>query len=268
MKKPSLIRFGCHAFLNSKPISDFLFQHRKDLNLDLRLDHPARLADALRRGELDLAFIPSIEYLNIPGAMIVPGISIASNGAVKTVLLVCKKKLEDVRSIALDERSRTSVILLKLILRNRHLTSCFFYPMPPNMDAMLEDNDAGLIIGDAAFGAHGRGMEIYDLSSEWFRMTRMPFVHAIIAASPGFMVNPELAHGLQEAKRTAKARSREIAVEESIKLGVPVEECLDYLQNKIIYDLGPRELEGLKKFYAMAVESGLAAAELPELRFA
>ncbi|MBI5185843.1 MAG: menaquinone biosynthesis protein [Nitrospinae bacterium] len=268
MKKSSPIRFGCHAFLNSKPISDFLFQHRKDLNLDLRLDHPARLADALRRGELDLAFIPSIEYLNIPGALIVPDISIASNGAVKTVLLVCKKKLEDVRSIALDERSRTSVILLKLILKDKNITSCFFYLMPPNINAMLENNDAGLIIGDAAFAAHGRGMEIYDLSSEWFRMTQMPFVHAIIAASQGFRVNSELTHGLREAKRTAKIRACEIAGEESKKLGVSFEECLDYLQNKIIYDLGPRELEGLKKFYAMAAESGQAPAELPELRFA
>lgn len=235
--------------------------------MDVRLDYPARLADALRAGELDLAFIPSIEYLNIPNGLIVPDISISSYGAVKTVLLVCKKKLADVRSIALDERSRTSVVLLKLIMRERGVTSCSYYPVAPEIDAMLERYDAALLIGDAAFGVGGYGIETYDLSSEWFRMTRMPFVHAIIVASPGFSVDARLMAGFQEAKRTGKKRAREIAEEESKKLGVPIEECLDYLQNKIIYDLGPKELEGLKKFFTMAAESGLVAEKYPGLRF-
>ncbi len=262
-----LTRFGCHRFLNSRPFSDYLFEYRQDFGIEVRFDHPARLADALKEGALDLALIPSIEYLNFPDGRIIPDMSISSSGVVKTVLLVCRTKLEEVKSIALDERSRTSVVLLKLILKDKGVCPESFMPMAPDIQAMLKRSDAALVIGDAAFGLDGYGVEIYDLSSEWFRMTRKPFVHAIIVASPHAHISSNLMEGIRRAKRVDQGRIRRIAEEESLKLNISVEECVDYLTNKIICNLGPKEIEGLNEFYAMAVENKLIDPKSKALRF-
>ncbi len=235
--------------------------------MDIRFDHPAKLADALKAGELDLAFIPSIEYLLIPDARIIPDISIASKGKVKTVLLVCAKKLEEVRSIAVDERSRTSVVLLKLILKTKGLDHIFFQPMPPDLDSMLKENDAALVIGDAAFGLDQIGSEVYDLSSLWYRLTKKPFVHAMIVALPGVRIPARVLEGLQEAKSSAHLRIPEIARQESQKLKISVGECADYLEHKIIYDLGPEEIEGLKEFFERSVNMRLINSSSTTLRF-
>ena len=261
------IRFGCHRFFNSRPFTDYLSEHQKEFGLEIRFDHPARLADGLRQGELDVAFIPSIEYPNIPGGKILPGISISSRKTVKTVLLVCGKKLEDVKTIAVDFRSRTSVVLLKIILEERGLPSPVFSPMPPDIHAMLKGNDAALVIGDAAFGIKDFGLESYDLSSEWFRITGRPFVHAVMVASPQAILPPALLQGLQQAKTLDPRKLREIALEESKKLGISLEEGTDYLTNQILYHLGREECEGLEKFLRMAWEKGFLDAPPPPLRF-
>ena len=267
MYNHNLTRFGCHRFLNSRLFSDYLLEHRHDLHLDIRFDHPAGLADALKAGNLDIAFIPSIEYPNIPKGRIVPDISISSIGVVKTVLLICAKKLDKVQSIAVDDRSRTSVVLLKIILENWGIRHCAFSPMPPDINFMLDRSDGALVIGDAAFGADGSGLYTYDLSSEWFRLTKKPFVHAIIVAAAGSRIKPDLLEGLERAKSVCQERMGRIVHEESAKLHITVEECEDYLMNKIIYNLGPGEIDGLKKFYEMAAEYGFINFKSPILHF-
>jgi len=261
------IRFGCHRFLNSRPFADYLFEHQRELCLDIRCDTPASLADALKTGALDLAVIPSIEYLRIPGARIIPDFSIASNGSVKTVLLVCGKTLNKVETIAIDQRSRSSVVLLKLFLRDKGVGPVALSTLSPDVSSMLAKHDAALIIGDAAFHAPALGIETYDLGSEWFRMTGQHFVHALMAASPNASINPRLLRGIQEAKKEGRQKTEQIAREESRRLGVPLKDCRDYLRNKIIYDLGPEEMSGLRQFYKMAIDNGLAPSSPGALRF-
>lgn len=267
MNSSHLIRFGSHRFLNSRPFSDYLLEKQKTFGLDVRFDHPAKLADALKAGQLDLAFIPSVEYLNIPNGRIVPDICISSKGAVKTVLLVCRRELMEVKSIAVDERSRTSVALLRLILENRGVKSYDFYPAFPDIETMLKNYDAALVIGDAAFGAQGQGLETYDLSAEWFRLTQKPFVHALIVGAPHFEIDPELLKGLKQAKKLDSGKILKIAKEESGKIGISVNECVNYLKENIHYELGSKEIEGLKRFFEMLGESGFVKIKDRSLRF-
>ena len=113
MKK---IKFGCHNFLNSKPILIPLIE-KNIRNLEIIQESPAVLASLLRRKKLDLSFVPSIEYAKNSDYLLVNNISISSLGAVNTVLLTSKTKMEDIKTVAADNRSLSSIVLLKVLFK-------------------------------------------------------------------------------------------------------------------------------------------------------
>ena len=128
--------------------------------------------------------IPSVEYFKSADRYrLVPGVCIASQGEVGTVLFLTKKPIHEIRSIAADNRSRTSVALLKILFSFRSDLS--IHPFPPDLDLMLVDHSAALIIGDSAFKLRNldSSITVYDLSEEWFRQTGKTFVHAVVALS-------------------------------------------------------------------------------------
>ena len=115
MKK---IKFGCHNFLNSKPILIPLIE-KNIRNLEIIQESPAVLASLLRRKKLDLSFVPSIEYAKNSDYLLVNNISISSLGAVNTVLLTSKTKMEDIKTVAADNRSLSSIVLLKVLFKEK-----------------------------------------------------------------------------------------------------------------------------------------------------
>jgi|SRR5581483_1288322 len=252
------IRLGAVSYLNTGPLVAGLDM---DARFTLRFDVPSRCAALLHDNKVDLGLIPSIEYLTRPDYQIVPGVAIASDGPVASVAVFSRKPMTQVSSIALDTSSRTSVALLKILCARWFEIAPVFEPMPPDMDAMLSRCDAALIIGDnALFADHERlGLEKIDLGEEWIGMTGLPFVYAFWAGRP-HVVSPDAVAALNAAPARGLAVAEAVAARyfpadvEKIRRGA------DYLRENIKYTLGPREVEGLQRFFTLAAELGLVPA--------
>lgn len=235
--------------------------------LEIRTDSPARLADRLSNGELDLAMIPAVEYLKHADRLcLVPDISISSRDKVGSVLLASKVPLNAIRSLALDDRSRTSVALLRILYSKVFSTELKFAKWEPDLEKMLNDHDAALIIGDQALGTSLEGISIYDLSEEWFHKTGKTFVHAVIAVRDDIGLDSDVIQALLDAKQEGLQNLESIVQTQADKTGHPVSLLRDYLENKIRYDLGEEEMEGLKHFQSLCREFDVIPEKF-ELRF-
>jgi chorismate dehydratase len=250
------IRIGAVNYLNTKPLIC-------DLDLlapeaELVLDLPSRLADRLADGGLDVALIPVIEYFRAGGYTVVPNVAIATRGPVLSVTLFSRKPWPDIRRVALDVGSRTSAALTEAILRRRYDVRPEVLPLAMDQAAEDADADAVLLIGDRAMRACLPGFAFaFDLGQEWFDWTGLPFVFAVWAVRPGVDLGG-VPQALAEAKRRGLAQAGLIAQREAPGLGLDAGFCRRYLSTILHFDLGPRELAGLRHFYALACDLGLA----------
>jgi chorismate dehydratase len=254
------LRLGVVSYLNAEPLVYGLDQ---DPAFDLQRDVPSRVAERLHAGEIDLGMIPSIEYARGDYA-VVPGVAIASRGAVRSVRLLMQRPLPHLRRVALDRSSRTSQALLKVLLRERLGRDPEYVQMPPDPGAMLASADAALLIGDPALYLDLPG-ETLDLGEEWTRVTGRPFVYAFWAGPLG-VVDAASVVRLQEAmRRGVEGISRIAAAYNGLGAGQAARSEA-YLRTNIVYRLGDDELQGLREFYRRASALGLIPRQ-PELRF-
>jgi len=264
-----MIRFGLHDFLNAQPLLVPLLGAQKELGLEIVRAVPSALAEKLKGRELDLAMIPTIEYLKEAARYrLIPGIAIASCGEVGTVLLVSKVAVENIKTLALDERSRTSVALLNILFSDRFPKDIKFTSTPPDLKSMLRDHDAALIIGDQAFSLPElpSATKVHDLSQEWFLETKKTFVHAVVAVREGVVLPEKICARIQSAKEEGLRKIAAIARQHVTSSGLDLHTLEDYLRNKIIYDLGSRELEGMALFRDKCFEMGMIMQK-HEIRF-
>jgi chorismate dehydratase len=251
------IRIGAVNYLNTKPLIHDL-DTLAGASAELILDYPSRLADDLRAGRLDVALIPVIEYFRAGDYTLVPDIAIASHGPVLSVTLFSRVPWRDIRSVALDEGSRTSATLTQVLLHARYGVRADIRPLPLDRSAEDVDADAVLLIGDRAMHACLPGFRhAFDLGQEWHDWTGLPFVYAAWAVRPGVDLGP-VAGALYEAKRRGVAQVGPIAAREAPRLGLDAGFCRRYLANIIRFDLGPPELAGLRHYCTLAGELGLA----------
>lgn len=255
----SPLRLGVVSYLNAAPTVHGL---AADDRFHIVRDVPSRIAARLHAGEIDLGLIPSIEYAEGDYA-IVPGIAIASRGPVRSVTLLYRGRLEDVRRVAVDTSSRTSAALVRVLLRERLGRDPEFAAMPPDVPVMLNAADAALVIGDPALYYEGDVASL-DLGAEWTERTGHPFVYAFWAGRRG-VVDADGVARLQAALAAGLGAVGEIAASYN---GHPERAALNesYLRGNITYELGDRELAGLREFYARAHAREIIA-RIPELRF-
>src|SRR6185503_19068596 len=141
---------------------------------------PARCAQLLSQNEVDAALVPVIEYQRIPGGALVPDVCVGSQNEVLSVVLVSKNtQLENIRSVALDESSRTSATLVKVIFREFLEGEPEWTTRAPDLAEMLEKNDAALIIGDPGMAFPRHGLNVWDMASLWKEYTGLGFVFAM-----------------------------------------------------------------------------------------
>ena len=252
---PGRIRIGAVEYLNSKPLICDLEQLAPEA--ELILDLPSRLADQLAAGTLDVALIPVIEYFRGQDYSLLPNMAIASRGPVLSVTVFSRKPWAEMKTLALDEGSRTSAALTQVLLR-RYGAKPKLLPLPIDQAAEEVEADAVLLIGDRAMRAALPGFAFsYDLGQEWFDWTGLPFVFAAWAVRPGADLG-EVAEALTEAKRRGLARVAQIAYQEAVRLELDAAFCRRYLTNIIRFDLGQAEIAGLRRFHELAAEIGLA----------
>ncbi len=251
------IRVGAVNYLNTKPLIEGLTDFAPEIALSLEL--PSRLADQMSSGELDIGLIPVIEYFRAENYSFIPGVSIASRGAVLSVTLFSRVPWPEIRTVALDEGSRTSAALTQILLSKRYGITPQIDPLPINMEADDLTTDAVLLIGDRAMRACLPGFEYaYDLGQEWTDWTGLPMVFALWAVRDGVELSQKTVAAFGKAKAFGLSRAGQIAAREAPHLGLDSGYCRRYLTNIIHYDLGTRELAGLARYYSLAVELGLA----------
>jgi chorismate dehydratase len=269
---------GAVSYLNTRPLVHGL----AGPGIDLRFDLPSRLADGLAAGRYDVALIPSIELFRAADYTVVSDACIGCRGPVMSVKLFFRTAPERVRTLAIDEGSRTSVALTSILLAERFGVRPRTELLP--IGGRLGDTaaDAVLVIGDRALGGRAGGQGgrasdssplgdggsfqlVWDLGDEWCRWTGLPFVFAVWAARPGIEATALAA--LETALAAARDRGRRalagIAAAEAAGHGLTVDQCLGYLRDNLHYDLGPREREALGLFRARAAALGLLPSAAP-----
>ena len=254
------IRVGAVTYLNARPLVVALAE--LDARFEIVTDYPSRLADALAAGQLDVAMIPSIEYSRNPDFSIISDACIACDGPVRSVKLYGRVPVEDVHSLALDEGSRASAVLARILLKERFGVTPRLLPL--KIGAALSDTsaDAVLLIGDRGMTPASGAFEfVWDLGEEWSRWMGLPFVFSLWVARPGVDLRG-VAQILAAARDAGLTRLAEIARREAPLIGIPETDCLSYLRDHLEFRLGRRQRLGLEQFFALAARMRLAPPDV------
>jgi chorismate dehydratase len=259
----NVVRLGAVEYLNARPLVRGLAGSPR---FTIRFDVPSTCASLLHAGAIDVGLIPSIEYLRgpVPYA-IVPRIAIASHGRVASVAIYTTRAMADVRTLALDTSSRSSVALARVLCARAFQIAPAWQPHPPDLEGMLAVADAALIIGDNALFLDGgdvivKGRRVtvqkIDLGEVWTETTGLPFVYAFWAGRPdvldGAAIEALLAakhEGIGSLEAVARAYFPDAPDRQAVGAR--------YLRDNIRYDLGDSERAGLEAFYRYAAEAGV-----------
>jgi chorismate dehydratase len=266
----SRLRISTISFLNTVPLM-WDFEHGSaGAAFDISYTVPSACAAELRAGSADIGIIPVAAYTQIPDLAIIPGVAIAARRPVRSILLVSKVPLEKVDSVALDTSSMTSVALTKVLFERWLGAGRSFTDMSPDLDMMLQDHDAALVIGDTALRVDRSKCLTFDLAEEWIRFTGKPFVFAFWAIRRAALADAsaDLATIFQTSRdHGVQAHSIDIIARDwAGRLGLSEAEVRAYLTENIHYQLDPGCMEGLQLFYRYAAECG-ALPPAPALQF-
>jgi len=265
------LRISAISYLNTAPLMWDFEQGQAGSAFDISYTIPSQCAASLAEGTADIGIIPAAAYCSIPGLVILPGVAIASRKPVRSILLVSKVPLGEIRTVALDTSSMTSVALTKVLFAKWWGGGRTFAAMGPDVEQMLRRYDAGLVIGDPALQIDRSRYITYDLAEEWLRQTGKPFVFAFWAVRRAALEGASAAdlaaifqdsrdHGLQPENL------RQIAEMWAPRLRLTEDQVKSYLTESIDYNLDPACLEGLGLFYRCAEECG-ALPRAPALQF-
>jgi chorismate dehydratase len=253
-------------YLNTVPLIWGMLKGEQQGKFDLSFVTPAACADALRQRKVDVGIIPSIEYQRLEKAQVIAGISIASKDAVKSVLLLSKVPISKISTVAVDNSSRTSAALLRILMRKFYSRFITVTPLAPKPDDMLKRADAALVIGDPALAFVGPVAEIYDLGAEWKKFTGLPFVYAFWAGYEDARLS-KFRKDFEDSRDYGLAHVDDIAAEYGPKFDMDASTVKGYLTENINYSLDEDNRKGLRLFYKLAREAGIIPVE-KELYFA
>ncbi len=265
----SRLRISAISYLNTAPLM-WDFEHgsaAREFNVSYTI--PSLCAAALRDGTADIGIIPAAAYASIPDLVIIPGIAIAALNAVRSILIVSSIPLEQVRTLAADTSSMTSVALARVLFSKWIGSRPEFVPMKPELSRMLEDCDAALLIGDPALLVdRSKYAFTYDLAEEWHRHTRMQFVFAFWAVRKQALrdYSGDLTAVFQQSRDHGLEHLDQIAREWSLRIGLGEPQVKTYLTENIHFSLDSKSLEGMQQFFHYAAECGAIPAP-PRLRF-
>ena len=284
------LRISIVEYLNTAPLVWGFTDGPLAGKYDLSFTVPSQCAEALRRGDVDIAIIPSIEYQRIDGLVVLPDMAVACTQEARSLLVVAKRPIELARSFALDASSRSTAALVKILSKRLWRITPQFVDAAPDPTAMLESADAALVIGDpalrvalkmSALAAKSPGKDnccngdpedmpvpgvdtlfVYDVVHQWRELTGKPAVLAIWAGRRD-AITPEVVADFQASKAYGIERIHDIAEGAALKLDLPPCPLAKYLRQNIQFDLDEDKLEGLRLFYQMAAEEGLIPAARP-----
>jgi chorismate dehydratase len=244
-------KLGCVPFLNAKPLIAWFSEGD---SADVTFADPSLLGPMADKGEVDAAIASSFFAVQDPSLRIAAGVSISSNGPVRSVRLFSRVPFEEIDSLALDSASMTSNHLAQIILANNYRVRPRCEARKADLSAMLEEFDAAVLIGDAGMKADGSGLQVLDLGEAWTNMTGAPFVWALWVGRNG--LTEDLAEQLRRAKDFGKQEVAAISNAAAMELGLSPEATLDYLTTAIDFDLNSSHLRGFELYGKLCQEMG------------
>ncbi len=280
------LRISIVQYLNTAPLVWGFTNGPLAGKYDLSFTVPSQCAEALRTGAADIAIIPAIEYQRIPALVVLPDLAIASKNRVRSLLIIAKKPIEQVRSIALDRSSRSTQALTRILAAEHWKIDAEFCETAPDLRAMLESTDAAMLIGDPALrisvaiekkstvGPQGRAVcqaatlgiagtgifHAYDVVGEWHKYTSLPAVMAVWAARPE-AVAPEVLADFAASRNFGMAHIPAICQEAARELELPQQTLESYLRQNIDFSLGEENRRGLERYFHEAARLGLIPRE-------
>ncbi len=222
----------------------------------MSFESPARCADAVASRTADIGIIPCIE-LERQDLGVVPGLGIASNGPVRSILLISKVPARKICVLAADSSSRTSVVLARIVLQKRFGAKPEILTLPPDLESMLAVADAALIIGDPALRLDPSALPYFvnDLGGEWTDLTGLPMVFAVWAGEKS-CITPEVTRVFRDSYHYGRDRLDDILREEAAPRGFPLDLARRYLSGYIVYELTSAAYDGMALFRRLARECG------------
>jgi chorismate dehydratase len=280
------LRISIVQYLNTAPLVWGFTNGPLVGKYDLSFTVPSQCAQALRTGVADIAIIPAIEYQRIPGLVVLPDLAIASQNRVRSLLIVAKKPIEHVGSIALDRSSRSTQALTRILAAEHWKISPEFFETEPDLNAMLQRADAALLIGDpalrisvtiekkSAVSPQGRAVcqaatlgipgaeifHVYDVVGEWRKYSSLPAVMAVWAARPE-VVTVELLVDFAASRDFGLKQIAAISLSAARELELPQETLESYLRHNIDFSLGEENRRGLERYFREAAKLGLIPSE-------
>jgi predicted solute-binding protein len=242
------LRVCAVSYLNTAPLVWGMLHGTQRGLFDLEFRLPAACADALATGEADIGIVPSFE-LTRQDLAVLPGAGIACRGPVRSILLISACPAAEIRTLAVDSSSRTSVQLARVILERKYGVAPATFSHPPDLEAMLGLADAALVIGDPALRIDPASLpfHVYDLGAEWVEMTGHPMVFAVWAGRRD-AVTPAVVEAFHSSCQYGRARLEEIVRAESAARGFAPDLVREYLTRHIVHELGPRDYAGMELF--------------------
>lgn len=269
------LKISAISFLNTAPLMwDFEHEPAREIRDNFVVDYtlPALCAQALCTGQSDIGIIPVITTAQIPDLVVLPDVAIAARNRVRSIVLASRRPIEEIRTVAVDTSSRTSVALTEVLLTKFYGGRRELRPMPPVLASMLEQCDAGLLIGDPAMTTQTDGLYAYDLGELWRMQTGLPFVFAVWTVRKQALDQMREGLPLRGIFRNSRDHGlrpenvRTIAREWAPRMGLPEAEIVGYLQENIHYCLDEECRNGLAMYFRLAAECGVIGS-IPELEF-
>jgi chorismate dehydratase len=282
------LRISIVQYLNTAPLVWGFTNGPLRGKYDLSFTVPSLCAEALRSGAADIAIIPAIEYQRIDDLAVLPDIAIASKKQVRSLLIIAKKPISQVRSIALDCSSRSTQTLTRILCAEHWKIAPEFFEAPPDPSAMLEQADAALLIGDPALrlsiaiegesraAASGQTvsqaatlgitsaeiLHVHDVVGEWQSLTGLPAVLAIWAARHD-VATPEVIADFTASRDFGLTRITDISADAARELHLPKRALELYLRHNIDFTLGAENCRGLELYFRYASNLGLIPQAKP-----
>jgi chorismate dehydratase len=264
---PTRPRIAASSYLNTAPlIWSFQEGSQRDAVELVTNAAPSRCADLLANGDVDAALVPIIEYQRIPDVQIVPGVCVGARSAVRSVVLVSNvDDLTQVKKVALDTSSRTSQVLVKIIFAEFIEVEPEWSNSRPEIQEMMSNNDAALLIGDPAMNISEADFRIFDLASLWHQFTDLGFVFAM------WMVRSSAEEKLSKinfaaARDEGLANIEKITTQYRDKVALTPSEVRSYLTKNITFDVNEQLEKGMSLYFQLAQKHGFIEVN-QELRF-
>ena len=232
------------SYLNTKPFLYGIFRNKLEHKIKLELDIPSECARKLVSGEADLGLVPVAALPQLKTPYLVSDYCIGTVGEVQTVCIFSDRPLEELTHLYLDYHSRTSVELVKILLREHWKLQPELIPARPGFEYKIEGTHGGLIIGDRAIGLGRSHPYVYDLGQAWLDFTGLPFVFAAWVSNRP--IDPAFVAELNEALQAGLD-----SIPQLIYLIPPPHPDFDleaYFTHHISYPLDAAKREGLERF--------------------